>query len=386
MKTKLLLLTLMFAGIAHSQNLLKDNGVSSAPDSWLLVNKGPAWWYKTQPSPTPVELQTRVPSKSEQGIIDRAHTLVAGRPAKAFALMDGDTVLYKEFKAPADSDSMFFSFSMGKTVTAMAVGKAICAGNLKLETKASDLLPKLEGKALGSATVLDLLRMASGAAEANDDGTVDTPEEAARWRKGMLNLSDLVAEDHVSKAQRGVFSDYKPGEAFFYKETDPLTLGMMVSRATGIPWSQWIQEQVLNPMGAARSGLYVQDRQKNGMAGSGMRLRLEDWMRFALWVKRSSREQGCFGDYVMAATTTQISNPGTAASRKHGRVFSGYGYLTWTENSMAPNTAWASGYGGQRIGWSTDKNNERMVVVFSNLENWMPDVYDLAKDWNKVSR
>jgi CubicO group peptidase (beta-lactamase class C family) len=386
MKTKLLLLTLVFAGIAHSQNYPKENGVSAAPDSWLITTRTSSWWYKTQPSSTPVELKTRVPSKSEQAVIDRARTLVAGRPAKAFALMDGDTVLYQQFKAPADADSLLFGFSMGKTVTSMAVGQAICSGNLTLETKASDLIPKLEGKALGSATVRDLLRMASGAAEPKFEHAMWTQEEFERWHKGQLNLANLVAEDHVAKAQHGVFSDYKPGDYFHYKSTDPVTLGLMVSNAVHMPLSQWIQEQVLNPMGAAHGGVYRQDRQQNGLADSGLSMRLDDWMRFGLWVKRSSQKEGCFGDYVRASTTTQISNTGTVATRKSGKLFSGYGYLTWTDNKIVPNTAWAGGYGGQHIGWSTDKNNERIVVGFSNLENWASDVYELAKDWNNVSR
>jgi hypothetical protein len=148
--------------------------------------------------------------------------------------------------------------------------------------------------------------------------------------------------------------------------------------------SQWIQEQILNPMGAAKPGLYVQDRQQNGLADSGMRLRLEDWMRFAVWVKRSSKEQGCFGDYVRAALTTQISNGSSPNTRKMGKLFAGYGYFTWTENSIAPNTAWASGWGGQRIGWNTDPSNNRMVITFSNVESWMPEVYEVARDWNKL--
>ena len=53
---------------------------------------------------------------------------------------------------------------------------------------------------------------------------------------------------------------------------------------------------------------------------------------------------------------------------------------------MAPNTAWASGWGGQRIGWNTDPVNNRMVITFSNVESWMPEVYELAKDWNRLSR
>ena len=100
--------------------------------------------------------------------------------------------------------------------------------------------------------------------------------------------------------------------------------------------------------------------------------------------KRSSKAQGCFGDFVRAAMSTQIENAGTPATRKSGKQFGGYGYLIWTDNAFAPDTAWALGHGGQRIGWH--KNSDRMVVVFSNAENWMLDVYELAKDWNRVAR
>lgn len=361
-----------------AQNNPYADGTAAAPDEWLLVSKGNPWWYTTRPSPNPVALRQRAPNAAEQAVIDRARQLVASRPAKAFALMDGDTIVYSETKAPANNESIFFGFSMGKTVTAMAVGQAICAGRLQLTTKASDVVPELSGKALGNATVRDLLMMASGSTDPNPDTSVWTPEQFKEWGRGNLNLLSLVTEDRVAKAQRGVFSDYKPGEYFSYKSTDPHLLGIMVSRATNTVWNQWIQERILNPMGAAYAGLYVQDHQQNGLADSGLRMRLEDWMRFALWVKRSSKEQGCFGDYVRAAQTTQINN----ASRKIGKTFAGYGYLTWTDNSATPNTAWALGWGGQRISWH--KDSERMVVTFSNVESWMPDVYDVARDWNRI--
>ncbi|HRK38733.1 MAG TPA: serine hydrolase domain-containing protein [Burkholderiaceae bacterium] len=329
-------------------------------------------------------LRQRAATPSEQQVIDRARYLVANRPAKAFALMDSDVVVYSETKAPADLESVYFGYSMGKTVTAMAVGQAICAGKLKLDTRASDWMPELAGKALGAATVYDLLRMASGSADPNPDSSVWTPEQFKEWSRGDLNLVNLVSEDRVAKAQRGVFSDYKPGELFSYKSTDPTVLGVMVSRATNTVWNQWIQERVLNPMGAAHSGFYVQDRQQNGLADSGLRMRLDDWMRFAVWVKRSSKEQGCFGDFVRKALSTQIRNSGSPASRKFGKAFGGYGYFTWTENPAVPNTAWASGWGGQRIGWNTDPANDRMVVTFSNIQNWMADVDEVARDWNAL--
>ncbi|MEO6294064.1 MAG: serine hydrolase, partial [Burkholderiaceae bacterium] len=164
--------------------------------------------------------------------------------------------------------------------------------------------------------------------------------------------------------------------------TDPITLGLMVSRAVQLPFSAWVQSSVLSPMGAARDGLYVQDRSGDGMADSGARLRVEDWIRFALWVKRSSKEEGCFGDFVRDAMRTEIYNCGTSTTRKFGKLFGGYGYLMWTENEIARDTVWAVGYGGQRIGWH--RKSERMLIVFSNVEDWMPEVYELAKEWFRI--
>ena len=112
-------------------------------------------------------------------------------------------------------------------------------------------------------------------------------------------------------------------------------------------------------------------------------MRFDDWLRFALWVKRSSKEPGCFGDFVRASESKQIANDGNPAARKSGKLFDSYGYLTWVDNTIAPNTAWAVGWGGQRISW--DKDSDRMVVVFSNREDWMADVYELSRDWNRAA-
>lgn len=376
-------LSVFSAQCGYAQNSpVSGSGGAAAPDDWLLASKGPKWWYQTTPSPQPKSLNARAAKSNEQPVINEARTLMANRPAKAFALLDGGNVLYTEFKAPADSNSLLFGFSMGKTVTAMAVGQAICAGKLSLQTKASELIPKLQGKALGEATVHDLLRMSSGTAQINADSTIWNKDQAQDWKMGLLNLEDLISSDPVAQAGRGVFSAYKPGEVFAYKSTDPMTLSIMVSRAVHMPWSQWIQEQVLNPMGAAHGGLYVQDRAQNGLADSGMRLRLEDWMRFAVWVKESSKQQDCFGDFVRKAMSKQIENGTTPATRKNGKLFASYGYLTWTDNEVAPNTAWAVGWGGQRIGWN--KGNDRMVLVFSNEEAWLGDAYVLAKSWGQL--
>jgi CubicO group peptidase (beta-lactamase class C family) len=274
------------------------------------------------------------------------------------------------------------------------VGQAICAGKLKLNDRAAAIIPELEGKPLGNATVQDLLRMASGAAESTNgpfkgSGYIFTPQEAADFQAGKLNIVQTLASDRVSRAAHGVLSDYKPGEQFAYKGTDPLTLGVMLNRATGVSTAQWMQEAVFDQVGIAEvgklntlcapfAGSFCTGTKQAVRSDAGVFLHLNDWVRFAWWVKQASKKSDCFGKFVNEASHTQISTarPGTKWGKNSVR---GYGYLTWTENPIAPNTYWAEGWGGQRIGWNY--KNDRMVISFSNHEIWIPELYALYRDW-----
>jgi CubicO group peptidase (beta-lactamase class C family) len=346
-----------------------------APDDWL-IGKGRAWFYHGQPAESPAKIGRREPADDEVAIVEKAKALFAGRPVKVMALIAGHDVIYKQAKAPVTEDSYLFSFSMGKTITSMAVGKAICAGKLTLATRADEVIPELKGKDLGNATVGDLLMMASGTTGGESDATMLTPAQNKLWGEGKLNLRETIVEDRLSRAKRGVFSPYKPGELFWYKSTDPVTLGIMVGNVTGMKFSTWVTESVLQAAGVARPVIIGEDKFGNTQADGNYRMVMDDWIRFAMWVKDSSKEQGCFGEYVRQATSTQIKN----VQKNAGKLFDGYGYLIWTDAAAAPNSFWAVGYGGQRIGWS--RSNDRELVMFSNSEDWITEAYRLLEAWS----
>lgn len=230
----------VYVGAVCTQCVAQNSHVTTVTDQSLLQTSGPVWWYKTAPSPNPTDLHRRAPKPREQAVIEKARALLGSTSAKAMALVDGDDVVYSDFKAPADAMSLFFGYSMGKTVTSMAAGKAICERKLSFDTKAVDLVPELKGEDLGNATVRDLLRMASGAADPNDTSSVWTTQEAKDLSAGKFTYLDLVTLHRVAGAKHGTFSDYKPGELFSYKSTDPLLVSIMVARATGVTWSSWV--------------------------------------------------------------------------------------------------------------------------------------------------
>jgi CubicO group peptidase (beta-lactamase class C family) len=352
------------------------NGSTYLPDQALLAPRGAPWAYIVLPSPTPFALSRREPTRAELEVVARARVLLNTREAKAIALLDGPNVVYLEYKQPASEDSLFTSASMAKTVTAMAVGQAICSGKLNMSDRAIDIIPELGKSALGNATVKDLLRMASGAADANNDGNsltgnILTSQNVKDWANGTIDLIEVISEHRVSQAAHGVFSEYKPGERFAYKNTDPITLGLMLNRVTGMSYAEWVQKTIFNPMGAAGTGWISQNKKMQAAAYAGVQLRMEDWIRFAWWVQQASQRTDCFGNFVREASHKQINT-----GKKN---LAGYGYLTWTDVTFAPNTFWAAGWGGQRIGWSYEGN--RMVVAFSNVEDWWTELNALFRDW-----
>ena len=348
------------------------------PDSSLLFDTGRPWWFKVQPSPTPTSLKQRPASESEKLVIEKVNQLMAERPAKAIALIDRENIIYTRFNFPANSQSTFMGYSVGKTITAMGVGQAICNGSLKLETKASELIPSLKDKGLGNASVENLLTMSSGTQDAYLASAIMTPDDVRNWDRGDLNLLELISQSRVADSKKTFFITEKPGTSFNYKSTDPYTLGIMVANATQMPFAKWLQLKVFDPAGIAFSGWYGQDKYMNPQADTGLRLKLDDWIRLAIWVNYSSKQEGCFGEFVRNSRKTKIVNNSTTLNSS----YQGYGYLTWTDNRTAPDTVFAVGLGNQHIGWHT--KSERIVIVFSNSESWRNEIEQLSRDWSQA--
>ena len=371
-----MVLAALFPIATQAQTLPRtSDNKPTLPDN-LLIGNPARHHYRSATAPVPSALVFREPRGQEIEIVQRAQNLLANSESKSFALIDGNEVVWVGYKAPASNNSRFLSMSIGKTVTAMAVGAALCEGRLQPTTRVGELVPELADTHLGKSTVRDLLRMSSGTQEANSDSTIETPAQRDAIFAGRMSYLDLLRTDRASSQHRTLFGGRHPGDTFSYGTTDPLTLAVMLNRATGTTYAQYVEQKVLIPAGIARPGAIGQDHFGYGQGAGNVRLTMEDWIRFAVWVKASSLKNDCFGNYVREATRTQIAN----SSRTAGTAFAGYGYLIWTDNQYSTRDSfWANGYGGQRIGWN--RSNNRIMVVFSNEQSHVVDLYRLYADW-----
>jgi len=375
---RLILFIFLLISISALAEMPQSAGFASVPDDWLL-GSGQNWHYKTGISKVPRSLKDDIPQLEEIAIVEEAKNILSKSSAKAIALFDGNRIVWQGYKLPASSDSRFHSFSVGKTVTSMAIGKAICSNKFSINDLASNLVPDLKGTDLGKSSVIDLLKMSSGTAPINHDSTIMSDEQAIQISEGKLNYLQLIEDKKINSAQREFFGGLRQsGETFDYHSTDPLLLGVILNKTTGTTYAKWVEEQVLIPAGIGAPAIIGQDHFGFGSSDGNVRMTLSDWVRFAIWVKTNELADDCFGEYVRKASHTQISN----SIKREGKAFDGYGYLIWTENNKNNDSYWAVGYGGQRIAWN--HSNQRMLVAFSNVENYMDDLYWLYKRWSAI--
>jgi len=375
--TKFIKSTFIFVSLVIFANVQAQNNFAVAQDDWLLGN-GNSWFYHTQISGNISQLEYKQPEKNEIDIVNRARNIFERNSTKAMALVDGNKIVYMDFKSSVDKNSLFHSYSIGKTVNSMGVGKAICSGKLALDNVAENIVPELKGTDLGKSTVRDLLQMSSGTSPVNNNTTIISEAQYKAIGEGSLSWLDVLKTSKVNTFYKGVFNTRKPGEYFDYHSTDPILLGIIINRVTGTTYAKWIEQEVLLPAGISHRAIVGQDRFGYGNSDGAVRMTMEDWVRFAYWVKSNETGSDCFANYIKQATSTKISNE----QKREGKLFDGYGYLIWTENARLKDSYWAVGYGGQRIGWN--HKNKRMLIVFSNVENYMDELYWLYRDWARV--
>jgi CubicO group peptidase (beta-lactamase class C family) len=174
------------------------------------------------------------------GALDR---LLAERQADrlpsvaAAVVRDGDIVWsnaigsasYDEGRA-ATPDTQYRIGSITKTFTAAAIMQLRDAGELDLDDRLELHVPNLEN---GTPTIRRMLAHLSGLQR----------EAGATWLTG----------EAVTEEQLEVAFALEPGEAFHYSNRAYGLLGRVVALKSGVPYTEYVDERILRPLGLSRT-------------------------------------------------------------------------------------------------------------------------------------
>ncbi|MEO7647261.1 MAG: serine hydrolase domain-containing protein, partial [Gemmatimonadaceae bacterium] len=224
--------------------------------------------------------RSRVPGIAYGIVVDGelAHVGVAGlREISSSAAMDTGTV--------------FRIASMTKSFTALAILQLRDEGRFALDDPAERYVPELAGLRYPTPdspriTIRHLLSHSAGFPEDNpwgDQQLAATDDEMAAMMRGGIPFSNI------------------PGVAYEYSNYGFAILGRIVANVSGMPYSRYVSEHILQPLGMSATTLEARSVPPTRLARG---YRLQD----GAWLEEPQLPDGAFG--AMGGMLTSISDLG----------------------------------------------------------------------------
>ncbi|WP_083508415.1 serine hydrolase [Erythrobacter sp. AP23] len=157
-----------------------------------------------------------------------------------------------EAKEPLDGDTLFYAASVSKQFTALAAAKLVEQGEISLDDDVRKYLPELPPYT-APVTVRMLMLHTSG---------VRDSLELVRLA-GFDSAADTDKNTALQLLFRQKSTNFTPGTAYTYSNGGYLLLAEVVERVAGVPFADYAQEAILQPLGMTRS-FFMNDAEPSG--------------------------------------------------------------------------------------------------------------------------
>jgi CubicO group peptidase (beta-lactamase class C family) len=353
----LLALVAMVAGYLSAPNFYLTRVIFWGESDYKDLEKFPARTiHKAPPTFTFDQLPADNPYASQiEAIGDdatdgRVEDYLEASGTTTFLVVRDDELLYEKYFNGYDKDSLQTSFSMAKSYASALVGIAIDEGYIKsVDEPITNYIPELlkKDERFKSITIRHLLTMSSGI-KYEEGGDLPWGEEADDTKTYYAtNLRELALNCQI---------EGKPGEYFEYNNYNPLLVGMIVERATGMPVSRFLQEQLWKPVGMEADGSWSLDSKKSGFEKmeSGVNARARDFARFGMLFAKEGRNWE--GEQLISRSWVEESTRADATTDPSLE----YQYFWWVDTPGSKNHFSARGKYGQYIYVAPEKE---LVIV-----------------------
>jgi CubicO group peptidase (beta-lactamase class C family) len=183
-----------------------------------------------------------------------------------------------------------------------------------LETPVARWLPEWAGDPRGAITVRQMLQMATGLAPLPFD-----------LSPGAAFSRSLYGADSSAVPLAATLID-PPGSRFNYASGISQLLGLIVERATGRRYADYLSQRLWQPLGAADAAVVLDHPGGHARTASGLFARAQDWLRVGLLFLDQGRAQG-----------RQVVDPAwLAAMAAPSPANPNYGFQLWRGSPHAP--------------------------------------------------
>lgn len=175
----------------------------------------------------------------------------------ALLIVRNDTILLEEYYGDFSKLSPSNIFSITKAVTALLCGIAVDEGYISVTEPVTKYIPELNNAdpMFQKLTVEHLLDMRSG---------LDFQENYG-WNP-FSKMAKLYYGNNVVNQFKKLHFKSEPGTSHYYNSMATSLLGVVIERAVGVPFAQYLQEKVWKPLDMETDALISLDDSKHRQA------------------------------------------------------------------------------------------------------------------------
>ncbi len=211
----------------------------------------------------------------------------------AFVAMRGGRIVAEWYAPHSDPDAPHVVFSISKSITGLLAGIAADEGLLDPDAPVARYVPMPEVGAYASATVRHLLDMTVSLRF--EENYLDRNSDFDRYRRAMLWNPEHAsgAEETLEQVLVSLPKDsHAHGARYHYASPNTDMLGLVIERAVGRRYHEYLAEKLWKPMGARGLAHVTVDRQGTARAAGGICVTARDLARLGQLVLRGGVADG----------------------------------------------------------------------------------------------
>ena len=260
----------------------------------------------------------------------------------AFLVMKNGAVIYEKYYNGITKGELTQIFSVSKTITTTMLGVALQEGKIKsLNQKVCEFIPSFKKPGLNEITLLHLAQMRSGL---NYD----------EYKKIFQTLK-FYHTKNLNKAVSNPELKYKPGTKFTYKSIDNQLLGMCISKAVGMPFTEYVNKKLFSKIGIEDSIEWSVDSKENKQPKfyGGLNISARDLAKFGQLIAND----GVINGKIILGNMTNTFCTDTTRRNGEDEYCNGWWYNEWSDDA---DVFFGAGFKGQIL--MIDKTDDVVIV------------------------
>ncbi len=307
------------------------------------------WFHPTETivgatrTPTPSPLAPATDVRVAATALRAASAYAEQQHSTALLVYHDGSLVHEQYWGGDGRESVFNPQSMSKSLLGMMVGIGIRDGHISsVDDRVDRYIEEWRGDERGAITIGQLLQMSGGLGQISSsyEVTIDNP-----------GVKQHFGEDFVSPILELPLT-HRPGTHWEYNNNESNLLGVVLQRASGRRYGEYVSTRLWRPLGLSDAALYLDSENGTPMFSCCVLSRPLDWLKLGvLFMNRGAWEarQLVPAEWIDAMSTPAATN-------------GGYGYQVWLGDHAVANSRPQPTYNNQP--YSSEPFADTQTIVF----------------------